>query len=291
MMKRYYDDDGHPLIIGLPVDICIFTVVSERPDPTKVLDKRSLRSLPERKLKVLLVRRMENPYQHQWALPGGFTDVEHETLEMAAVRELKEETNLDAASLADLHQESNRIFIDQIRAYYSPERDPRGWTPTVVFAALVNETLLEPMQAGGDANDAQLFEVMSTGNALTLKSSVGELFELESLAFDHGGILRDSFKFVQQKILTTTVAKTLLPEEFTIAELRQVVSTVVPEFSISTSNFTRDLVNTKSRYQLLEEVVTSNGEPKKSSEYSSRPAQLYRFKEGYETQLSIYPRP
>ena len=109
-------------------------------------------------------------------------------------------------------------------------------------------------------------------------------------AFDHGKIIRDAIQFVQNKMLTTTIAVKLLPREFTISELHQVISAVVPTFTPSTSNFARDLVKTKSRDGMLEEVWDEQGNPKKSTIYSARPAQLYRFRNEFEPQVSIYPR-
>jgi len=67
----------------------------------------------ENKGKVLLVQRALEPFAGKWALPGGFVE-EGETVEQAAVREVKEETGLD-------------IELEGLLGVYSdPGRDPRG---------------------------------------------------------------------------------------------------------------------------------------------------------------------
>lgn len=51
---------------------------------------------------VLLIQRRHPPYQDQWALPGGFLDID-EDLEDCARRELAEETGVRAVTLEQLH--------------------------------------------------------------------------------------------------------------------------------------------------------------------------------------------
>ena len=105
---------------------------------------------------VVLVRRRFPP--PGWALPGGFVEV-GETVEAAAAREAMEETGLAVSGLALLG------------VYSDPERDPRGHTVSVVFAATATG---EP-RGGDDAAEARAFPP-------------GEWPEL---AFDHDRILAD----------------------------------------------------------------------------------------------------
>jgi 8-oxo-dGTP diphosphatase len=109
--------------------------------------------------RVLLIRRSADPFKGKWALPGGFVD-ENERLADAARRELKEETGVDQADLEQLH------------TFGDPGRDPRGWTVSVAYLALVTPNQLKPV-AGDDAAAVGWFP----------------LDKLPPLAFDHADIV------------------------------------------------------------------------------------------------------
>jgi ADP-ribose pyrophosphatase YjhB (NUDIX family) len=109
---------------------------------------------------IVLIRRKNPPYG--WALPGGFVDY-GETLEMAAIREAKEETSLDIE------------LISQIGAYSDPARDPRCHTISVVFHARAKGRA----RAADDAIEIDIF------NRDNLP---------DDLAFDHDKILSDYFE-------------------------------------------------------------------------------------------------
>lgn len=243
--RMSYRTQKHRSPDGLPTDICIFTITSQaRNTKTK--------SLPTKQLSVLLIKRISTTFGEQWALPGGFSK-ESETLDECAYRELKEETNIDR----DVH-------IEQLKTYYKPGRDPRGWIPSVAYVSLVHEELLAHAKADDDASEARLFPIE-------------EAFGLQ-LAFDHREILTDALARVREKMLQTNIAKAFLPGEFTLSELLQVIETVVPTFKVSDrGNFERRLLSTTRRQGILEPVLAADGTPLYSTEYSNSPAKLYRF--------------
>ena len=120
--------------------------------------------------RVVLIRRRNEPYAGCWALPGGFVDME-ETLESAAVRELREETGLDGTGR-----------LHQFHTFGNPGRDPRGRNICVAYVTVIPETT--PLCAADDAAEAVWFPV----NALP------------PLAFDHGDIIALALETVKEEM-------------------------------------------------------------------------------------------
>ena len=121
------------------------------------------------KLKVLLVRRKNPPYQGYWALPGGYVN-ENEQALTAAQRELAEETNLRSVTLKAIG------FFD------TPGRDPRGWTVSVVHLGFVDSAKLKQLRPGDDADQVGFY-------SLTTRAK---------LAFDHALILRYAARWLKK---------------------------------------------------------------------------------------------
>src|SRR5215210_7194403 len=90
-------------------------------------------------LSVLLARRLEEPQRGTFALPGGFVGTE-ESPRQTAERKLREKTGVGA------------VHLEQLRTYAAPDRDPRGWLPSIAYLALVSpETLPAETPADRDA--------------------------------------------------------------------------------------------------------------------------------------------
>src|SRR5664279_2682892 len=115
-------------------------------------------TMSEGMLHVLLVCRGEAPFEGMWAIPGGFKRPT-ETLDMAAKRELAEETGVDAASL-----------LTQFGAYGDPGRDPRMNVVTVAYVAVLRD--VGTVVAGTDAAEAALVPV-----AAVLDERIGLAFD------------------------------------------------------------------------------------------------------------------
>lgn len=108
---------------------------------------------------VLLIERRHPPFEGMWAFPGGFLDMD-ETLEEAALRELKEETGVSG------------IELEQFHTFSAVSRDPRHRAITTVFIGFADQDTVKP-RAADDASGAEWFEIDG----------------LPPLAFDHGLIM------------------------------------------------------------------------------------------------------
>jgi ADP-ribose pyrophosphatase YjhB (NUDIX family) len=199
-------------------------------------------SIADDALRVLLVKRpnsRDDPFPDAWALPGGFVDVAHDKdLEQCALRKLKEKTAVHAP------------YLEQVGSWGNALRDPRGWSVTHVYLALLGEAV-EPL-AGGNAPDARWWPIDGT----RVK---------ETLAFDHAEILKAAITRLRNKVEYTSLPAFLMPNEFTLTELQRVYEIVLGRPLEKKAFRTRVLAT-----DLVEEVP-------RMKEGRSRPAQLYRL--------------
>ncbi|HUH04307.1 MAG TPA: NUDIX domain-containing protein [Kofleriaceae bacterium] len=167
--------------------------------------------LDERDLKVLLIQRQLEPFQHGWALPGGFVQMD-ESLDQAALRELGEETGL------------TRVYLEQLYTFGAPDRDPRGRVVTVAYFALVNlgEHLL---RAATDAENVGWFGCD----------------ELPTLAFDHADIIAVARDRLRGKVRYAPVGFELLPPKFTLSQLQRLYE-IVLESELDKRNFRKKIL-------------------------------------------------
>lgn len=167
------------------VDVVIFTVLDDT-------------------LKVLLVRRSEEddePFPGRWALPGGFIDVEKDaTLMSCALRKLEAKTGLSAP------------YLEQLGSWGSATRDPRGWSATHAFFALVSSRDVV-LEKGANAAEVDWFEVPAAIR--------------KRLAFDHGDILAAANARLQSRVEYTSLPAFLLQEPFTLPQLQRTYEVVL----------------------------------------------------------------
>lgn len=219
------------------VDVIILTVLDER-------------------LQVLLVQREDKPgepFPGRWALPGGFVDVAGDaSLEDCARRKLLAKTGVATP------------YLEQLGSWGDATRDPRGWSATHVYLALLPAEALK-LSPGGNAADVGWFPVDDDGEE-----------RLPALAFDHGPILAAGLARLRGKAEYTSLPVHLLPPTFTLSELQQIFQTVLGRSLEKKAFRTRILAS-----GLVEGLAATK-------ETSRRPAQLYRLKPG--EGLHYFPR-
>ena len=111
-------------------------------------------------ISVLLIQRRNEPFQNNWALPGGFFDIADDSTEDAVARELQEETGLSGLNL------------EQFFTFSKRGRDPRERTISIAYWAIVDMNKMHP-KAADDAKAVRWYQ----------------LSELPELAFDHAQII------------------------------------------------------------------------------------------------------
>lgn len=116
--------------------------------------------------KILLVKRIWDPFKGEYALPGGFVEY-GETVEQCVLREVEEETGYETG-------------IERLLGVYSSlDRDPRGHTVSVVFVLSLK---------GGTLSDSD-----ETHTEWLM------LEKIPPLAFDHDEILADYLRMMRKK--------------------------------------------------------------------------------------------
>jgi 8-oxo-dGTP diphosphatase len=195
-------------------------------------------------LNVLLVQRpvaSAEPYPGVWALPGGFVDIGKDPdLLSCAKRKLREKTNVDAS------------YLEQLGSWGGATRDPRGWSATHVYFALLSADNVH-LRPGGNASDSRWVPI----DGQRVK---------ETLAFDHADILKAALIRLRNKVEYTSLPAFLMPHEFTLTELQKIYETLLGRPIEKKSFRTRVLAT-----DLLEAVD-------RRKEGANRPAQMYRLR-------------
>jgi len=204
-------------------------------------------------LKVLLVKRANEPFIGKWGLPGGFVDVDiDETTDMTALRKLKEKTSVTPP------------YLEQLHVVSGTHRDPRGFSVTLVYFSLIAEQ--EASVHINSVDDAQWI-------------AFNKLSDF-SLAFDHNEIIEQAKKRLQQKALYSMAPVYCLPEYFTVGQLKSVIEIIIGK-TIQRKSLIR-------RIEMTEMFEATN----KKAKSGGRLALLYKIKDNadlvnFERNLSI----
>lgn len=221
-LKNY---DIHDFDVPLTsVDLCIFSIVDQS-------------------LKVLLVKRNDYPFKDRWALPGGFIDIaKDENLEVTASRKLEEKTAVKTH------------FLEQIESIGNIDRDPRGWSITVLYFALLSHS---DAKISFEEEDVEWVHVKDVNDY--------------DLAFDHHLLFFKAISRLQRKVSYTTLPMHILPKMFTLAQLQQAYEIIIGR-DVEKKSFRRRIEASN--------LLFDTGEVQQDS---GRPAKLYSMRKGCET--------
>lgn len=245
---------------SVATDIAIFSIMEEG-------EHDNYRKLPQKALKLLLIKRAAYPFKDLWALPGGFCRPDEDVYETAK-RELYEETHVKAA------------YLQLTGTFGEIGRDPRGWIISNTFLSLVNGEACKP-RGGTDAWEAKWFSIelkvravkkdlqadsveIETEYELGLRHEESgtrlsavvkeykqfehyhetvryEIVNSEGLAFDHAKIILYTLLYLRRSVENDwKVAFDLMPEQFTLTQLQNTFELVLDE-KLLTANFRRKI--------------------------------------------------
>ena len=197
----------------------------------------SIFTVEEGVLKVLLIKRNNEPFKDKWALVGGAM-YNNELIETAALRELKEKTNIDDIELTFVGVED------------SLDRSPLQRMFAFNFIGLVDIEKVHVLKETTKTNDADWFSIDN----------------IPSLAYDHNKVLNQSIEKLKEMIISSNILKKLYPNGFTIPEIHKVYESILG-VEIDRRNFRKKLI---SQNIIIDTNETSNFEGKK-------PAKKYKF--------------
>lgn len=195
-------------------------------------------------LKILLIKRDFEPQKGKWSLMGGFLRPD-ETLDEAASRILQK--------LTGLHD----IYLDQLRSFSDPDRDPVDRTVSTAYYALIN--------------------IEEHNKELTKKHSA-EWFNIQdipALIFDHNDMISQAINRLRYKASTEPIGFELLPEKFTMRQLQKLYEAILGQ-ELDKRNFIKKILSLDVLIKLDEKDMTSS---KKGSFLYKFDAEKYdRFK-------------
>ncbi len=195
-------------------------------------------TIKDNKLMVLLVKRANEPFKGKWALPGGYIRIS-ETLDDAALRILKEKTNVQ------------NIYLEQLYTFGDPLRHPNARVITCAYFALIRSDDIELSYEGStEITDVKWHPV----------------YTLPAMAFDHKEIIEYSLKRTRERLEFCPIAYQLLPQKFTLTELQKAYELILMK-KLDKRNFRKKFLSLAILKELDE--YTKSG--------SKRPARLYSF--------------
>lgn len=166
----------------------------------------------EGKIKVLLIRRGQEPFKDAWALPGALI-FQNEDLDYSAARVLKELTGL------------RDVFLEQVYTFGRPDRHPNGRVITVAYYSLINLGKVKPVAA-----------------SFALELAWHDINEIDELAFDHKEIMETCLNHLRREVRIRPIGFELLPAKFTLTDLQSLYEAVLNK-ELDKRNFRKKILS------------------------------------------------
>lgn len=200
-------------------------------------------------LHVALLKRDHQPFSGVLALPGGYIKAEEDAdTHDAAERMLREKTGIASP------------YLEQLSTFSGRGRDPRGWSISVVYYALVHTDV-----------------IAQSGHPGVVMTPIGQL---KGLPFDHQQIIEAAILRVRNKSSYSSLPVYLCGTTFTLPQLQGVYEAILGE-TVNKVSFRRKI----EELDMLEPVEGALEMGK-----ANRPAQLYRLKKSFQQLLSLTDR-
>ncbi len=195
------------------------------------------------RLRVLLIQRANRPDPGGWALPGGLLKPDRDdSLEAAARRVLADKTRVELP------------YLEQVATFSGPHRDPRGWSVSTLFYALLPADQV-PAVAGSKTESIAWVDPEAPGRAL---------------GFDHGLMLPRALATLRAKVRDGALPLHLLPSHFTLTELQKASEAILGR-PLDKAAFRRQLKSSGDLAAVPDLFVRG----------AQRPAQVYERAAGY----------
>lgn len=221
---------------SVTADVVLFKMREE------IIDKRRK---SKKSLRILLIKRDEEPCKNKWSLPGGFVGID-ETIEEVARRKVFEKTGYDD------------YYLEQLYTFDALDRDSRWRVISTAYIGIA-KPFLRPKKYGSHV--AEWFEI--TEDNMLIGIDTNRTLFFEDLAFDHGKIIETALERIRGKLFYSNIGFEFEENEFTVGSLQGTFETILRK---PISNFKRTMENR------IEETG------KIASGMAYRPAQVYRQK-------------
>lgn len=190
-------------------------------------------------IKVLLIKRKNEPFLGDWVLTGGAL-FNNEDLETGALRELEEKTGITG------------VEIKQFKAFGKVDRSPVMRMVAVGFVGIIDSKRVNLLRETKNTSNADWFPID----------------KIPPLGFDHEEILHDALLELRKQIVKSNILKSLFPDGVTMPELQKTYEAILDK-KFDRRNFRKKILN----LDLIEDTNKSDRFE------GNKPAKVYKFKD------------